>query len=234
MGRMTKQGIDYFSLDVQFDDKVELYLIEKEAVGLAVMITLYQIIYQNEGYYIKNNKDLKLLIKKRINVSIDNIDECIKILLERTILNKELYKKYSVLTSRGIQKRYFDAAKRKKEVRIIKELILIDIDDYENIKDVDINNENVYNNATKEKVKEKVKEKKDVYAEFVKLTKKEYETCIEKHGETKTKMAIKKLNDYKQSKGKTYKSDYGALNTWVWDSLNGQNQLAEKKFRPGV
>ncbi len=36
MARPAKQGIDYFPLDVDFDDKIEMYLIEKEAVGLAV------------------------------------------------------------------------------------------------------------------------------------------------------------------------------------------------------
>ena len=58
MGRLTKQGIEYFSLDCQFEDKLELFILEKEAVGLAVFITLLQLIYQNEGYYIVNGKDL--------------------------------------------------------------------------------------------------------------------------------------------------------------------------------
>jgi hypothetical protein len=164
MGRMTKQGIDYFSMDVQFDDKTELYLLEKESDGLSVLVTLWQLIYQNEGYYAHDGKDLYLLIKKRINVDINEINDCINTMLERGLLNKSLHKKYKILTSRGIQKRYFDAAKRKKEVRAVKDFLLIDINAYENIIDVNINSENANINATKEKeeVKEEVKEEEDI------------------------------------------------------------------------
>jgi len=67
--------------------------------------------------------------------------------------------------------------------------------------------------------KRKEKEKKKNYTDFVKLTEKEYEACIEKHGESDTNRAIKTLNDYKQAHDKKYKSDYGALNSWVWDKI---------------
>ncbi len=50
MARPTKQGIDYFPLDCQFDDKTEMYLIEKGVVGLCVMVTIWQMIYSGEGY----------------------------------------------------------------------------------------------------------------------------------------------------------------------------------------
>jgi hypothetical protein len=169
VARNTKQGIDYFPLDVQFDDRVELFLLEKEAVGLAVLITLFQIIYQNEGYYTVNGKDLFLLIKKRINVDINEIDSCINVLLERNILHKTLYEKYNILTSSGIQKRFFDAAKRKKEVKTVAEFLLIDAGKYENTQtvnikevNVNINKEIVNRNATKEEVEVKGNVKEEV------------------------------------------------------------------------
>jgi len=174
MGRPTKQGIDFFSLDVQFDDKVELFLLEKSAIGLAVFITLLQIIYQNEGYYTVNGKDLVLLIKKRINVDINEINSCIRVLLERNILHKKLYEKYKILTSSGIQKRFFDAAKRKKKVRAVEEYLIIDRKNYENIQYVNINMVNVEGNevsvggnATKEKEEEKEEEKNKILSSEV-------------------------------------------------------------------
>ena len=169
MGRLTKQGIDYFPLDVQFDDKSELYLIEKEAVGLAVMITLWQIIYQNEGYFINNSSDLHLLIKRRINANINEINDCINAMLKRGILDACLYEKYGILTSKAIQKRYFDAAKRKKEVQVIRAFIVTNLDSYTNLINVDINNIdvdingiNVGGNATKEEEEEEGKEEEEV------------------------------------------------------------------------
>lgn len=165
MARPTKQGIDYFPLDVQFDEKIELYLIEKEATGLAVMITLWQLIYQNEGYYITNSKDLSLLVKRRINADRNDIDTCINVMLQRGIFDKELHNKYGVLTSRAVQKRYFDAAKRKKEVKVAIKYILIDVSSYENIVNVYtnrvndlINGVNAGGNATKEEVDTDIKE----------------------------------------------------------------------------
>lgn len=148
MARPTKQGIDYFPLDVQFDDKIDLYLIEKESTGLAVMITLWQLIYQNEGYYISNSNDLHLLIKRRINVSINEINDCINAMLTRGIFDKRLHDKHGILTSKAIQKRYFDAAKRKKEIKVIWDFMVIRLDSCENIVNVDINGIINNNNAT--------------------------------------------------------------------------------------
>lgn len=211
MARPTKQGIDYFPVDCQFDTKIEMYLVETEANGLAVLISLWQLIYSNEGYFINNDDDLCLLIKKRINIDINLISNCIDVALKREIFNSNLNKKYKILTSKAIQKRFFEIAKRKKIIQYNVKYIINGINVSENCINVD-------NNTTKGKVKVKVKVKEQ-YAEFVTLTEKEYNTCIEKYGEIKTKKAIKKLNDYKQSNGKKYKSDYGALNTWVWDSF---------------
>ena len=90
MARPTKQGIDYFPVDCQFDDKTELYILEKESTGLSVLVTIWQLIYQNEGYYIGNNKDLHLLIKKRINVDINEVNDCINICLSRNIFDNKL------------------------------------------------------------------------------------------------------------------------------------------------
>ena len=70
----------------------------------------------------------------------------------------------------------------------------------------------------------KVKETrgKDTYGEFknVLLSKEEFEKCIDKHTAVITYKAIEKLSSFKESNGKVYKSDYAALNTWVWDALN--------------
>jgi len=165
MARPTKQGINYFPLDTQFDDKIEMFIIEKEAIGLSVLITIWQMIYSNEGYYTTNGNDLFLLVKKRINVGINEIDECINICLNRGIFDKKLHDKYKILTSKAIQKRYFEAAKRKKEVHYKPEYILLkSIKEYTNLVNVNINPVNDIHLSTnvkvnvKEKVNVKVKE----------------------------------------------------------------------------
>ena len=186
MARPTKQGIDYFPLDCQFDDKIEMYLIEKGSVGLSVMLTLWQMIYSNEGYYIEDNIDLHLLIKRRIDVSANDVSGCINVCLSRNIFNKTIYQKYKILTSKAIQKRYFDAAKKKKGVKIFKELLLICVDSYTNLVNSDENLVKVDGNATNVNVKEEVNVEVDVNV------KEELHLC-EPNGVTKVKKAVVKI-----------------------------------------
>lgn len=161
MARPTKQGIDYFPLDCQFDEKIEMLLIEKGATGLGVLITIWQMIYINEGYYINNNKDLHLLIKRKIDVDINEVSECINICLGRQIFSETLHNKHGVLTSKAIQKRFFDAAKKKKGVNALQEYLLINVNSYENIVYSSLNPVKDSDNSTKEKEEEEVKVKID-------------------------------------------------------------------------
>jgi len=135
MGRLTKQGIDYFPLDCEFDDKTELYILEKEAVGLAVMLTLWQLIYRDEGYFIAHDDDLALLVKRRINVDRETVESCIHAMLRRSIFDQDLHDKYGILTSKAIQKRFLIVTRKRKVAIFIEEYILInDISSAGNIK----------------------------------------------------------------------------------------------------
>jgi hypothetical protein len=220
MARKTKQGIDYFPLDVDFDDNVELFLLEKEYMGLAVLIITWQLIYKNDGYYIRNNDDLYLMIKKRISLDIENIKNCILSAVKRGIFNEVLHKKYKILTSSGIQKRYFDAGRKKKEIKITPEFILISISDYDNMVKVGINGVDSGGNATKENRREQNKNKIE-YRENVSLLESEYGSLIKKFGLDFTEKCMDKLNSYKGSNGKKYKSDYLAILNWVVESVKG-------------
>ncbi len=150
MARPSKQGIDYFPLDVEFDEKTEMFLIEKEAAGLAVLITTWQLIYKNEGYYIHFGTDIFLLIKKRISIDIKVIKDCIDSCINRGIFDKDLFSKFGILTSKAVQKRFFDVINRKKEVHYKSEFLLIDVSAYKNLINVDINRVNSGGNATNE------------------------------------------------------------------------------------
>lgn len=91
----------------------------------------------------------------------------------------------------------------------------------------------------KERKKEGNKEKKN-YGEFsnVALSDKEFEKSLEKYGEHFVLASIEYLSSYKESSGKSYKSDYAALNQWVFDAVakrSTKNQLSESnnvEFKP--
>lgn len=71
----------------------------------------------------------------------------------------------------------------------------------------------------KQEVQQKaVRNKKPIkkqYAEYVLLTEEEYQNLVNQHGEDAIKWMITKLDNYKASSGKKYRSDYRAILNWV-------------------
>lgn len=159
MARTNKIGIYYFPFDVDFfdDDKIKLIESEFGMKGGYVAVRLLCKIYK-EGYYYKWGTDECLLFSKSLGVegvSKGLLDEIISGLIRRCFLDKECFDKFGILTSKGIQERYFEATKRYKQVNVIREYILVD-----NIK---ANNVNIYsindNINPQKKGKENKKEK---------------------------------------------------------------------------
>ena len=148
MARPTKQGIDYFPVDVQWDEKVELFIAETGADGLGVLMTIWQLIYQNEGYYVNNNSDLPLLVRRRVMANIDRVKEIIKVAIERGVFDRYKARQYKILTSKAIQKRYFSAAKKKKTISVNQNYLCKCVSVTENVCFSS-------GNATKEEVEEK-------------------------------------------------------------------------------
>jgi rRNA-processing protein FCF1 len=84
-------------------------------------------------------------------------------------------------------------------------------------------NKQLTTNKESNKVKKvKNEKKKTQYAEFVSLTDDEYKKLVDEHSEPKAKEMIRVLDNYKGSKGTTYKSDYRAILNWVVERVNGQ------------
>lgn len=257
MARPTKQGIDFFSLDTDFDDDVEMYILEKEAAGLSTLVAAWQLIYRGEGYYIKHDHDLLLKIKKRTGLDPGVIKDCLNSCLARNIFNQQLAKKQFILTSSGVQKRFFSAAKQKKEVKYNPKYILIDVNPYDNLININGNGQNIDGNATKEKEEEKeevkgkvnidininpyvndlgnqlVKPEKTLHKDTVYLLEKEYQKLIDEYGLEFTEKCIDKLDRYKGANGKKYKSDYKAILNWVVDAVKkGSNNGTYKNQTP--
>lgn len=79
-------------------------------------------------------------------------------------------------------------------------------------------------------------EEKISYADFVSMLPEEYQKLIDKYGETNTKKFIDKLNAFKGSNGKKYKSDYLAILNWVVEAVMGNDKKAEieKQYQIGL
>lgn len=131
MARPFKQGLDYFPLDTNIDNKLEIFESEYGLLGFGFIIKLFQKIYSN-GYYLEWNEYSPGLLKKEIGIEKEQINEMINFCLNINLFDKNLYSNFNILTSKGIQKRYFTVSKRRKELKeIIKnDYILIDLSKY--------------------------------------------------------------------------------------------------------
>lgn len=159
-------GIPYFSLDCQLDDKFGLIEAEYGIKGFAVVVKLYQKIYGEEGYYCEWTKEVELLFSRRIGFPAgdNSVSEILNTALKRGIFSKELYEKYGILTSKGIQERYLKAVQRRVNVPMLKEYLLIRCT--QNYKNVDISEENVDIKSKNAYISEqsKVKKSKEKYS----------------------------------------------------------------------
>lgn len=158
-----KVGLDYFELDCHMDEKVELIEAEYGLKGFAIIVKLYQSIYSGFGYYCEWTPDISVLWARRMGVShgvdsmndsgnLDFVDDktcalpgfpnnlinnVVAASIRRNIFSEELFSKYRILTSSGIQKRYLNAVSRREKVELKKEYLLISVD--KNMKNVVIN-----------------------------------------------------------------------------------------------
>lgn len=158
-------GINYFPLNVHLDDKFELIEAEFGLKGFAIVVKLFQKIYGQQGYYCEWTEDVALLFGKNVGLGGDAVSEIVRAAIKRDIFDSELYDKYQILTSRGIQERYFEAVSRRKEVEVRKEYLLIKVDQiYKNVRilneNVNISSKNVNISEQKKVEESKVKEKK--------------------------------------------------------------------------
>lgn len=158
-------GINYFPLNVHLDDKFELIEAEFGLKGFAIVVKLFQKIYGQQGYYCEWTEDVALLFGKNVGLGGDAVSEIVRAAIKRGIFDSELYDKYQILTSRGIQERYFEAVSRRKEVEVRKEYLLIKVDQiYKNVRilneNVNISSRNVNISEQKKVEESKVKEKK--------------------------------------------------------------------------
>lgn len=124
---MAKSGIDYFPLDVILDEKFELIEAEYGLTGFGVIVRLLQEIYGKAGYYIEWTTEVALLFARKVGLGGNVVSEIVEASIRRGMFDREKYDKYHVLTSRGIQKRYFEAVNRRKVLEVDENILLVNV-----------------------------------------------------------------------------------------------------------
>ena len=167
MARPQKSGLDYFALDVDMNDEVELIEAEHGLKGFAILIKLFQKIY-SEGYYYPWEEKEQLLFSKRVSVDRNKVTSIVGDCIKWGIFSERMYEKYQILTSKRIQNQYFTAVYKRVGVEAVKEYLLIDVSDKTNLNIFSVSDDGNSDitivsddKSTQSKVKEsKVKESK--------------------------------------------------------------------------
>lgn len=107
MARPRKEGVAYFSLDVDFfsDKKIKILKARYGADGITIYIYLLCEIYKN-GYYLEVDDDFQFVISDDLNMNCDKVKQVLTFLLERSLFERKLFQSDAVLTSAGIQRRF--------------------------------------------------------------------------------------------------------------------------------
>lgn len=116
MARPRKTGLDYFPFDIDFfsDEKIVAVAGEFGLKGEIVAIHLLCAIYRN-GYFIEWTEMMRYkMLKELPGISADLLDGIVRRLAHWGFFDKTLLDSARVLTSRGIQRRYFEASRKRK------------------------------------------------------------------------------------------------------------------------
>lgn len=160
-----RTGLDYYPTSCILDDEYKIINARYGAAGIGILEILLRKIYGVEGYFCNWSEDLMYIFASENSFDPKLVNSLIELLLQRDYFCKELYEKYSILTSEKIQKTFFDAAKRRKTLEVKTEYIVCEsLISYVNVS----KNEEIADNSSKNvnkpkqrRVKEsKVKESK--------------------------------------------------------------------------
>lgn len=235
MARPNKQGVDYFPLDVHLDDKFKFIEIKYKLEGFAILTKLMQKIY-SYGYWYRWTDDEALLFSDELRTDYEKVKGVVDESLERGVFNKDMYERYNILTSSGIQKRYKEIVRRRKDVEVIEEYLLIDgtfgVND-----DINPSPSKQYDSkSTQSKVKEskqkenKSKEDKEAHLELVLLKPSEYEKLVTEYGKKVVDHKIHDLDDYLATTNKEYKDHNRTIRKWMRkDGIKTKKEIEQEK-----
>lgn len=231
---MAKVKLDWFKLDCQTDDKIDLVEAEFGLIGFAVVVRLFQKIYGGEGYYCEWNEDVALRFAKKNNVGCNAVSEIVKASVKRGIFDERMFTEFGILTSHGIQSRYFEAVGRRKGEISKPEYLLFKCAQISENADISSENVNILEeNAdifSQKRIEKNRGDKKRVYKKELDGSK----PARHKYGEYKNVLLsdedmdklkaelpnnyldyIEKLSAYMASTGKVYKSHLATIRSWA-------------------
>jgi hypothetical protein len=113
MARPIKLGLEYYpqDTDIHSDRKIRRLLSKHGANGYLVYDYIKCLAYSENGYWVNFNEDFVFDVADFLHCGITTefVTKVIQYCFELSLLHEGMYKKYKILTSNGIQRRFLKA-----------------------------------------------------------------------------------------------------------------------------
>lgn len=132
MARPPKEGIDYseWDVDIMDDPKIDTLMEGTGCQGFVVFFYLCQRIYASHGYYMNWESKYASTVARRVGcgVTANMVARTIETCLAEGLFDQGLFDRYSILTSRGIQKRFTRVIPKRNNKKVFQEYWLLSSD----------------------------------------------------------------------------------------------------------
>jgi len=128
MANRAKTGLEYFPLEVTLFSDIKCRKMIRKYGSDAITLYIYLLcrIYE-DGYYIELDEDLLFFAAETLKMDEDLVNEMLNFMLKIGIFDENLAKKEKLLTSKGIQIRYFEIAKISRRKKSVEKFSLINV-----------------------------------------------------------------------------------------------------------
>lgn len=127
MARPRKNGIEYFPFDCDFfeDDKIDYVLACKGPEAVNGYIRLLCLIYR-EGLCWRFGEVEKVAYARKCASDAKSVEGWLSVWLDCGLFSREIYETTGFLTSKGIQRRYFEITKGRMAVKVPQGVLAVD------------------------------------------------------------------------------------------------------------
>lgn len=233
MGRSPKKGVDYFSHDTGASNGPTLFTVESRFGndGYAFWFKLLEFLGTQEGLSISvDDRANWLYFVAKARVTEDVANEILNVLADTGAIDKELWNNH-IIWSDNFVNRLSDVYRKRGTGTPQKPHICGRNEETENVPAPEAAEKPKTGRGKRPKTTDSSPEKSK-YAEYVRMLPSEYESLCARVGKKATDKCIEVLDNYKGSKGKTYKDDYRAILSWVLEKVQKEYPALIERDEP--
>lgn len=114
MARPIKKGLDYFPVDTDIFENIQIRKLKNQykSSGFLVYFAILCDIYKKEGYFLRIFEDYLYDLSDRMGETEEEVQKIIDYCLQINLFDRQKYDLFHILTSKSIQERYILVVKR--------------------------------------------------------------------------------------------------------------------------